>query len=68
MQPTDFTGPPSNGPVPDTTDDARALYATPCLESLGTWQALTLQQSVPLTGFRRETEPDTGMGARYGES
>jgi len=65
MQPTDFTGPEAKGPSPSTTDDTRALYTTPTLERLGTWQALTLQQSVPITGFRHDT--DAGMGARYGE-
>jgi hypothetical protein len=65
MQPTDFTGPLANKPVPDTTEDSPAPYATPLLERIGTWQALTLQQSVPITGFRNET--DTGRGARYGE-
>jgi len=67
MQPTEFTGPSFNGPVRDSTDDARTPYATPCLERLGSWQVLTLQQSVPITGFRHDTDTDTGMGARHGE-
>ncbi|HEY7237281.1 MAG TPA: hypothetical protein VH539_24205 [Gemmatimonadaceae bacterium] len=66
MQPTDFTGPPSEGPLPDTSDTPRAPYTTPRLEPLGTWRARTLQQSVPLTGFRGGVETDPG--ARYGES
>jgi hypothetical protein len=65
MQPTDFTGPPSEGPLPDTSDTPRAPYTTPRLEPLGAWRHLTLQQSVPLTGFQRDS--DTHPGARYGE-
>ena len=67
MQPTEFTAPQSEGQLPSTSNDAREPYATPRLDALGTWQALTLQQSVPITGFHRGTEPDTGMGGRYGE-
>jgi len=65
MPPTDFTGPQAEGLSPSSTDDTRAIYTTPSLERLGTWQALTLQQSVPITGFRHDM--DSGMGSRYGE-
>jgi hypothetical protein len=66
MQPIDFIAPQPDGQSPSTPDDSRAPYATPCLEPLGTWQALTLQQSVPITGFHRDTD-STGFGGRYGE-
>jgi hypothetical protein len=62
----------------DATVDPTGLFATPpttlalltrrrASNRLGPWQALTLQQSVPITGFRRDIDTDTGMGARYGE-
>ncbi|MBD0320909.1 MAG: hypothetical protein ICV87_11285 [Gemmatimonadetes bacterium] len=39
---------------PDSPADAqqRTAYVPPALEPLGTWSALTLQQSVPVTSDR----------------
>lgn len=47
--------------VPDAVPaDARAPYTPPVLEPLGTWSALTLQQSIVISGvFLPDAEPKT---------
>jgi hypothetical protein len=44
----------TSGPQPSTNgDQPKAVYIAPVLEYLGKWQALTLQQSVPVEIFQR---------------
>jgi|GEM_PF-1900036 len=42
------TGPSTHCDLP-ASEPIREPYATPALERLGAWSALTLQQSIPIT-------------------
>jgi hypothetical protein len=45
-------------PPTTTTSSERAQYTAPRLESLGAWQALTLQQSIPIGPGSLRMEPE----------
>ena len=51
--------PISPATTPATTSSSeRAQYTAPRLESLGAWQALTLQQSIPIGPGSLRLEPE----------